>query len=141
MAFVRQGEGAHGGCKVCMAHGTLQSAEGDASCEPMGGRGMAERMDADVACDDASPLGRCAESALDAAAAAGSGRGGQVLVMSPARRQEPGGVAMGVPGEAHALQGVMRQGDRAVRGARAAVDVDHVARALDSAHLQGQGFV
>ena len=141
MAFVRQVEGAHGGCEVCRAHGTLQSAEVDARFVPMGGRGMAERRDADVACEDASPLGRCAERALDTAAAHGSGRGGQVCVIAPARRQEPGRVARGFPGEAQARQGVMRQGDRAVLGARAAVDVDQVARAIAIAHLKGQSCV
>jgi hypothetical protein len=35
----------------------------------------------------------------------------------------------------------MRQGDRAVLGALAAVDVDHVARALDIAHLKGPRFL
>ena len=141
MAFVRQVEGEHGGFEVCMAHGTLQSAEVDARFEPMGGRGMAERMDADVSCEDASPLGRFAERALDTAAAHGSGRGGHVFVISPARRKEPGRVAMGFPGEAQERQGVMRQGDRAVLGARAAVDVEQVARAIDIAHLKGQSFV
>ena len=141
MAFVRQREGAHGGCELCMAHGPLHGAEVDASFAQRGGRGMAERRDADVSCEDASPLCRCAESALDAAAAHGRERGGQVSVISPASGQEPGGVARGLPGEAHELQGVMRQGDSAVLGARAAVDVDHVARALDITHLTVQSFV
>jgi hypothetical protein len=35
----------------------------------------------------------------------------------------------------------MRERDRAVLGALAAVDVDHGARAIDSTHLQGQRFV
>ena len=141
MAFVRQVEGAHGGFEVGMAPRPLQSAEGDASCAPMGGRGMTERRDADVAFEDARPLGRCAASALDAAAAQGRGRGGQVWVIASRSGKEPGGVARGLPGEAQALQGVMRQGDRAVLGALAAVDVDQVARAIDSAHLQGKRFV
>ena len=98
-------------------------------------------MDADVSFDDASPLGRCAESALDAAAAHGRGRGGQVFVIASRSGKEPGGVAMGFPGEAQELQGVMRQGDLAVLGALAAVDVDHVARAIEIAHLQGKRFV
>jgi len=98
-------------------------------------------MDADVSFDDASPLGRFAESALDAAAAHGRGRGGQVFVIASRSGKEAGGVAMGFPGEAQELQGVMRQGDRAVLGALAAVDVDHVARAIEIAHLQGKRFV
>src|SRR6266446_7010345 len=56
-------------------------------------------MDADVSFDDASPLGRCAESALDAPAAHGRGRGGHVLVIASRGGKEPGGVAMGFPGE------------------------------------------
>jgi hypothetical protein len=35
----------------------------------------------------------------------------------------------------------MRERDIAVLGALAAVDVDHVARAIDIAHLQGKRFV
>ena len=49
MAFLRQVEVEHGGFEVCMAHVTLNSAEVDASFEQMGGIGMAERMDSDVA--------------------------------------------------------------------------------------------
>ena len=55
--------------------------------------------------------------------------------------KEPGEVAMGFPVEAQELQGVMRQGDRAILGALTAVDVDQVARAIAIAHLQGQRFV
>ena len=141
MARVCQGEGAQRGVEVGLAHGTLHGAEGDARCEPRGGRGRPERMDADVACEDASALGRWTESALDTAAAHGSHRGSQVCVSASARGKEPGGVARGVPGAAPALSGVMRQGDRAVRGARAAVDVEHGARASDSAHVKGQRVV
>jgi hypothetical protein len=71
VACLRQMEGEHGGFEVCMAPRTLQSAEVDASFEQMGGIGMAQRMDADVSFEDASPLSRFAESALDAAAAQG----------------------------------------------------------------------
>ena len=141
MAFWCQVEVEHGGFEVCMAHVALQSAEVDASFEQMGGIGMTERMDADVAFEDARPLGRFAERALDAATAHGRGRGGHVFVIASRGGQEPGGVAMGFPVEAQEFQGVMRQGNIAVLGALAAVDVDHVARTIDSAHLQRKRFV
>ena len=98
-------------------------------------------MDADVSFDDASPLGRFAESALDAATAHGRGRGGHVFVIASRGGKEPDGVAMGFPVEAQELQGIMRQGDIAVLGALAAVDVDRVAWAIDITHLKGQRFV
>lgn len=100
MAFLRQMEIEHGGFELGMAHVPLNGAEVDARFEQMGGRGMAERMDAEVAFEDARPLGRCAERALDAAAAHGRGRGGHVVVLSPASGKEPDGVAMGFPVEA-----------------------------------------
>ena len=124
-----------------MAHRPLNGAEVDAGFEQRGGIAMAERMDPDVSFDDASPLGRFAESALDAAAAHGRGRGSHMFVIASARGKEPGGVAMGFPVEAQECQGRMRERDIAVLGALAAVDVDHVARAIDIAHLQGQRFV
>jgi len=102
---------------------------------------MAERMDADVACDDASPLYGFSARALDAAAAHGRSRGGHVCVIASRGGKEPGGVAMGCPGDTQELQGVMRQGDIAVLGARAAVDVDRVAWAIAITHLKGQRFV
>jgi hypothetical protein len=46
-----------------------------------------------------------------------------------------------LPGEAQAIPGGMRQGDRAVLGALAAVEVDQVVRAIDIAHLKGQSVV
>ena len=141
MALVRQVEVEPGGCAVCMAHGALHSAEVDARFAQMGGIGRAERMDADVAFADARPLDRFAERALDAAAAHGRGRGGPVLAIASRGGKEPGGVAMGCPGAAQEFQGVMRQGDLAVLGALAAVDVEHRARAIDIAHLQGKRFV
>ena len=63
------------------------------------------------------------------------------MVMTSCGGKEPGGVAMGFPVEAQELQGVMRQGDIAVLGTFAAVDVDHVARAIDIAHLKGKRLV
>ena len=48
---------------------------------------------------------------------------------------------MGFPGEAQEFQGLMREGDIAVLSALAAVDVEHVARAIDIAHLKVKRFV
>jgi hypothetical protein len=141
VACVRQVEGAPSGVEVCLAHVPRQSAEGDARFAPRGGLARATRMDAAVSCADASPRGRCAARALDAAAAPGSGRGGQGLVVASRGGQEPGGVTRGFPGAAHELQGVMRQGDSAVLGTLAAGDVERVAWALASTHLQGQRCV
>lgn len=124
-----------------MAHRPLNGADVDAGFEQRGGIAMAERMDPDVSFDDASPLGRFADSALDAAAAHGRGRGSPVLVIASARGKEQGGVAMGFPGEAQECQGLMRERDIAVLRALAAVDVAHGARAIDIAHLQGKRFV
>ena len=136
VAFLCQVEVEHGGFEVGIAQVPLNSAEVDARFEQMGGIGMAQRMDANVAFEDASPLGRFAERALDAAAAHGRGRGGHGFVIASRGGKEPGEVAMGFPVEAQELQGVMRQGDRAILGALTAVDVDQVARAIAIAHLQ-----
>jgi hypothetical protein len=46
-----------------------------------------------------------------------------------------------LPGEAQERQGVMRPGDRALLSALTAVDVDHVARAIAIAPLQGKRCV
>jgi hypothetical protein len=94
-----------------------------------------------VAFDEASRLGRFAESALDAAAAQGRGRSGHGLVIAARGGQEPGGVALGLPIDALERQGVMRQGAIASLGTLTAVNGDHVARALDISHRQGKRFV
>jgi hypothetical protein len=141
VAFLRQVEVAPGGFEVGLAHVPLNSAEVDASCAQRGGIGMAERMDANVSVADARPLGRFAERALDATAAHGSGRGGQVLGIASRGGTAPGGIAMGFPVDAQELPGGMRHRDRAILGALTPGDVDHGARAIDIAHLQGQRFV
>jgi hypothetical protein len=141
VALVRQVEGEPGGVEVCLAHVPRHGAEGAPGFAPRGGRGMAQRRAPDVSCEETSPLGRCAARALDAAAAPGRGRQRPGLVIASARGQEPSGGARGFPGAAQEFQGLMRQGDSAVLGALAAGAVEHVARALALAHLQGQRCV
>ena len=124
-----------------MAHVTLNGAEVDTRFEQMGGIGMPEGMGADVSFADTGALFGFAKSALDAAAGHGGGGAGQVFVIASGGGKEPGGVAVGFPGGSQQVEGVIGQGDVAVLGALPPVHVDHVARAIDIAHLQGERFV
>ena len=59
-----------------------------------------------------------------------------MFVIAARGGKEPGGVAVGFPGGAQQVEGGIRQGDGAVLGALAPVHVDHVARAIDVAHVK-----
>ena len=91
---------------------------------------------------DTGALFGLAKSALDAAAGHGRGGAGQVvLIARPSGGKEPGGMAVGFPGGSQQVEGAIGQGDVAVLGALTPVHVDHVARAIDIAHVQGEGLV
>ena len=77
-----------------------------------------------------------AEGALDAGAFHGPVGGGGLAVIAAGGGEEPGGVAMGGPVFAEGLEGTRRQGDEAVLGALAAMDMDHHAGGVDVTDLE-----
>jgi hypothetical protein len=64
-----------------------------------------------------------------------------VLLIPPGSGKEPGRVPVGFPGEAQQSQRIFGQGDVAVFGALATVDMDLHALAIDVGDLQGEGVV
>ena len=62
-------------------------------------------------------------------------------VIPPSGGKEPGGVPMRFPGGAEQREGLGGQGDVAVFGALAAMDMDLETWAIDVGDLQEEGFV
>jgi len=106
--------------------------------EEMGGVGMPERMDSHACFGDASPVFGRAEGALDTGATHGIGSRRTLFLIAPRGGKEPGPGTVGVPGGAEQREGLCGQGAIPVFGARAAVDMDLEALAIDRGDLQGE---
>jgi hypothetical protein len=104
-------------------------------------RYVPEGRGADVSLADTGALFGCAKRALDAAAGPRGGGAGQVFLITASGWKEPGGVAVGFPGGAQQVEGGLGQGDIALLGPLTPVHMEHVARAIDIAHVQGERFV
>src|SRR5881628_3342644 len=113
----------------------------DAGFKQMGGVRMSEGMDGDTCFDDTGSLSGGTEGPLDTGATHGGGRCRTLGVIPPGGGKEPGGVTMGFPVGAEQRESRGGQGDVAVFGALAAVDMDLEALAIDVRDLQGEGFM
>jgi hypothetical protein len=107
----------------------------------MGGRGMPAGMEGDAGCGNPGAVCGWAAGALDTGPAPGRGSRRAVLVLTPGGRKEPGVLPMGCPGGAQQRQRCFGQGDGAVCGARAAVDLDQEARRVDVSNLEVEPLV
>lgn len=87
--------------------------------------------ESDAGFGHASTVCGCAAGALDTGAPHGGGSRRTLGVIPPSGGQEPGGVPMSVPGGAEQREGLGGQGDVAVFGALAAVDLDLEALAVN----------
>jgi hypothetical protein len=81
-----------------------------------------------------------AQGALDAVLGHGVRGSGSLLLVLPEGGEEPEGVAVRGPVGAQHLEGAGWEGDVAVLGALAAVDVHEHARAVDVAELEMEGL-
>ena len=121
--------------------GTLDEPRIDTSFKQMSGVGMSPGMDGDPGFGDAGSLSGGTEGTLDTGAAHGGGRCRTVGVIAPGGGKAPGGVPVGFPVGPQPHQGLFGQGDVAVFGALAAVDMDLEALAIDVRDLQEEGFM
>ena len=113
----------------------------EAGFEPMRGVSMPKGMDSHAPFGHAGTLCGFTEGALDAGPTHRVGGRRAVLVIAPGGGEEPGRVSMRFPVGSQESQGVVGQGDVAVFGALAAVDMDLEALAIAIGDLQGEGFV
>jgi hypothetical protein len=134
-------EGDQGGCEAGGSEGAGDETEGDAGCVPRGGVSMAEGMDGAAGVGETGALCGVPAGALDAGSAQGLRGGRTLLVIASGRRQAPGGVPVRLPGASSQRQGLFGQGDGAVCGALASVDMDEHPLSVDSGNLQGERCV
>jgi hypothetical protein len=90
---------------------------------------------------DASSQTRFEKRALDTGTAHGSSGGGSLLVILAGGGKQEAGMAVSFPVLAEQEQGLHGQGQDAIAGAFAAMDVEHEARAIDIASFQMQGLM
>ena len=112
-----------------------------AGFEQMGGVRMSEGMDGHAGFGDASTVFGCAEGTLDTGPTHGGGRCRTLLLIAPGGGKEPGLVAVSFPVGPQQHQGLFRQGDVAVFGTLASVDMDLEALAIDVGDLKEEGFM
>ena len=124
-----------------MAHGALDEAGMHAGCKQMGSVGRPQGMESDAGFGNAGTVCGFAEGARDTGATHGGGSRRTLGVIPPSGGKEPGGVPMSFPGGAEQREGLGGQGDVAVFGALAAVDMDLEARAIDVRDLEEKGFL
>jgi hypothetical protein len=141
LAFVGEVEVEHGGFELGVSQVPLDESGINARFEQMGGVRMAEGMDGDAHFADPGALFGFAKGPLDTGATHGESRRWTLGVIAPGGGKEPGGVAMGFPIGAEQCQGLFGEGNVAVFGALAAVDMDLEARAIDVGDLEEKSFV
>jgi hypothetical protein len=141
MPFVGEVSIDHGGCELGLSQVALDETRIDAGFTQMGGICMSEGMDGATCCGDAGSLSGGTEGTLDTGATHGGGRWRTLGVIPPGGGKEPGLVPMGFPGGAEQRESRGGQGNVAVFGARAAVDMALEALAIDVRDLQGEGFM
>ena len=139
MPFVGKVEVDHSGCELGVPQGALDETRVHAGFQQMGGVRMAEGMDGDTCFDDAGSLFGGPEGALDTGATHGGGRWRTVLVIPSGGGKEPRGVMRSFPGGAQQRERLGGQGDVAVFGALAAVDMDLEALAVNIGDLKVKG--
>ena len=113
----------------------------DAGFKEMGGVRMSAGMDGDPCFGNAGPVFGGPEGALATGATQGKGSRRALFGIAPCGGKEPGRVTGGFPVDAEQSERIFGEGDVAVFGALAAVDMDLEARAIDVRDLQGEGFM
>lgn len=124
-----------------MAQGALHETGGHAGFEQMGGVGMPEGMKSHPCFGDAGSLCGGAEGALDTRATHGGDRRRTLGVIPPSGGKEPRRVPMGFPGGAEESEGICGEGDVAVFGALAMMDMDLEALAINVRTLKRESFM
>ena len=138
MTCVGQRERDQGGVEPGVSQGALDEAEIDTGFEERGRVSMSEGMDGHTGFGDTGPPCGCTEGPLDAVSTHGRSGGSTVLLIPPGGRKEPEGVVGGGPGGAEQTQSIFGQGDVAVFGPLAAVDMALEALTVDVGTLQGE---
>jgi hypothetical protein len=131
----------HGRFKLGVPQVALDEPRIDTGFEQMRGVGMAEGMDSHTHFGDPGPVFGFAEGPLDTGATHGESRRGTLGVITPGGRKEPGGVPMGFPVGAEQREGLGGQGDVAVFGTLATMDMDLEALTINVRDLKVQGFM
>ena len=124
-----------------MPQGALHQSGVHAGFEQMGGVGMAQGMESAPCCGQAGPVFGLAEGALDTGAAHRGSCRRTLGVSAPRGGKEPGRMTMGFPGGTQQRAGSCGQGDVAIFGALAAVDMDVEALTVHSGDLEEEGFM
>jgi hypothetical protein len=119
----------------------LDEPGGHTSFKQMGSVGMPQGMDGDAHFGDPGPVCGGTAGALDTGATHGGGRRRTLEVMAPGGGKEPGRVPMGFPEGAEEREGIDGQGDVAVFGTLATMDMDLEALAIDVRDLEAEGFM
>jgi hypothetical protein len=120
--------------------GALDEPGMHTSFAPRRGGGMPEGRDGHAGFGDPGTVCGFTAGALDTGATQGRESRRTLLVIAPGSRKEPSRMTMGFPGGAEPREGRFGQGDVAVFGALAAVDMDLEARAIQVRDLEGEGF-
>ena len=136
-----QVEGEHGGFEWGVPQGALDEARMHAGFEHMRGVGMPQGRGGHPGFGEASPVCGFAEGPLDPGATHRGSRHGTLGVIAPGSGQEPGGVPVGFPGGAQQREGLSGQGDVAVLGALATLDLDLEALPINGRDLEEAGFM
>ena len=122
-----------------MPQGALHAPGIHTGFAQLGGGGMPQGMAGDAGFGDPGPVCGLAAGALDTGATHGRESRRTLLVIAPGSRKEPGRVTRGFPGGAEQRAGLFGQGDVAVFGALAAVDMALEALAINVGDLAGEG--
>ena len=141
MAFVGEVEGDHGGFESRVSQVLLDETGVEAGFKQMRGVRMPQGMDSHAHFGNAGTLCGLTEGALDAGPTHRGGGRRALLLIAPGGGEEPGRVSMRFPIGSQESQGVLGQGDVAVFGALASVDMDLEALAIDIGDLKVEGFV
>jgi hypothetical protein len=102
---------------------------------------MSEGMDGHTGFGDTGTPCGFTEGTLDAVSTHGLSGGRTLLLIPPGGRKEPDGVLVGFPVGSEQTQSIFGQGDVAVFGTLAAVDMDLEALAVDVGNLKVESFV
>ena len=102
---------------------------------------MPQGRDSDAHCGDPGSVLRCAEGTLHPGATQRGSRGRTLGMTPPGGGKEPGGVPRGLPGGTEQREGLGGQGDVAIFGALATMDMDLEAWAINVSDLEEEGFM
>ena len=141
MPCVGEGERHPGGVEPGMPEGALDEPEGHAGFKQRGGVRRSERMESQAGCGDPGALCGLPEGALDPIAAHGKRGGRTVRVIASGGGKEPGCVPVCPPGGPHQHQGLCGEGDSAILGTLASMDMDKQTLRVNVGNVQGESFM